>query len=715
MHITLVGAEFEENLAVRYLQGALERAGHRVTSIVFNEPEETERVARRIVESKSDVTGLSMVFTYRAREFATLAARARELGYRGHIVAGGHFAALHAHDLLADEPAIDSVARGEGEAILLSMSSNLDKLDRVDGLVRRHEGNIIENAAATKPADLDTLAWPPRKSPFDHYLGIPITNILSSRGCSRNCAFCSIAAWHRFCGGDRLRLRDPQRLADEMASLYRQGVRIFNFHDDNFILDDKAAMLDRLSAWAAALESRGVMNNFAFAIKCRPDVVDRELFSALVGLGMFRVFLGIEAGTETALRHLGRGQTVADNVRALSILEDLDVHTCFNLLAFNPESTLEDFADNVSFLRAHPRHAMNFCRTEIYTGTPLERRLRKQGRLLGDYWGYDYVMADPLAQTAFDLIYPAFEARNYGEAGLHHLTMQIDYEHQLLRRFFGPHDELRRRVKELIVRVNLNTCDHLERVVENVPRLLTGGDKAAFGLALRECVERDNASLGREVSGLLDEIRWAPLRTSEGRAKRTWVRAAATAGLAAAVALAVGCREKSHATEMAAAPPQTSAGPPPSPPDAAIDVGADAEEAGAETPPSGPAALVKPRLSEHVLKMLAEKVKPAEPVELELWIDDDGNIGKALVLRPKLSEQVEQELLEHVRKLTFPEPTVRKQRFVVYFSKEEIAEQQKPVPVAPSTTHMKERIPPRPEMAPRPPPRPEMAPMRPKR
>ncbi|MFW5741066.1 MAG: B12-binding domain-containing radical SAM protein, partial [Myxococcota bacterium] len=387
MHVALVGAEFEENLAVRYLRGALERAQCQVTTIVFNEAADIEAVAHAIVRAGARVTGLSMVFTYRALEFATVARRARELGYEGHLIAGGHFAAMHADVLLDDVPALDSVAIGEGEQILEALVRHFEDLERVPGLVWRRGEQRVHNPPAS-PAALDALAWPPRKSPFDHYLGIPITNILSSRGCTHRCSFCSIAAWHRLCGGDRLRLRHPGHLAQEMAALYRQGVRIFNFHDDNFVLDDKGAMLARLSSWSQELERGGVMNNIAFAIKCRPDRVDRDVFSVLAAMGMFRVFLGVEAGTAESLRRLGRGQTVQDNERALSILNELDVHTCFNLLAFNPDSTLEDFAGNVAFLRRHPHNAMNFCRTEVYAGTPLERRLRNQGRLLGDHWGY---------------------------------------------------------------------------------------------------------------------------------------------------------------------------------------------------------------------------------------------------------------------------------------------------------------------------------------
>ncbi|MCC6526918.1 MAG: cobalamin-dependent protein, partial [Polyangiaceae bacterium] len=96
MHVVLVGAELEENLAIRYLAGALERALHRVSYVVFDGPDDVERAAREIVASGARIAGYSMVFTHRARQFVELATRARALGYAGFQVAGGHFAAFHA-------------------------------------------------------------------------------------------------------------------------------------------------------------------------------------------------------------------------------------------------------------------------------------------------------------------------------------------------------------------------------------------------------------------------------------------------------------------------------------------------------------------------------------------------------------------------------------------------------------------------------------------
>ena len=523
MRIALIGAEVEENLAVGYIRGALERAGHLVRQLAFNGPDETERLAGELAASGAELAGLSMVFTRRAREFAALAARARELGFAGHVIAGGHFAAFNAERLLADVPAIDSVGLGEGEGIICRLAAAFPRLSAVEGLVwRAPDGRIVRNPPAEKPADLDGLAEPVRRVPFDSYLGLALANVVGSRGCTHQCAFCSIAAWHRLCGGARFRLRSVEGLADELAGLYRRGVRIFNFHDDNFLLGSRSATLERARALSAALAARGV-GRLAFAIKARPDAVDEELFAELRALGLFRVFLGVEAGTAESLGALGRRQSLDDNERSLAIVNRLGLHTCFNLLMLNPDSTLADFAANVEFLRAHPDNPMNFCRTEVYAGTPLEERLRAAGRLVGDYWGYDYRIADGGAQEIFEVVYPAFWERCFGLCGVHCLCMTVDYQHQILDHFFGTTPELRRAVKGFVRAVNLNTVEHLAAGVAAVRSGL--GNQAArqeFRRELTRRVQTDDQRLGAQGQGLLSRIGAA----AEAAQDREWQRVA---------------------------------------------------------------------------------------------------------------------------------------------------------------------------------------------
>jgi len=543
MHIVLVGPELEENLTLRYLEAALVRDGHEVTLVVFDAPRDVDRAAKEIAASGADITGFSMVFTRRAEEFAELVRRCRARGYRGLTVAGGHFAAFHAEQLLEELPALDVVAIGEGEGILCELARDPADLGRVNGLVWRDGATLRRNPPAASPQNLDELAWPTHRRPFDKYLGLPIVNMLSSRGCTHACGFCSIAAWHKMCGGARYRVRSPADVAAEISCLYREGVRLFNFHDDNFLGRDREENLTRYRALRDELKRQGV-RKIGFQIKARPDSIDAEVFILLRSMGLFRVFLGIEAGTETSLKNLGRGQKLTDNVRALELLNGLDLHVAFNLLVLNPESTFEDLEGNVAFLRAHTDNPMNFCRTEIYEGTPLQRRLHKKGRLLGDYWGLDYAITDTRAEEAFQLFRDAFYDRNFGAHPLHYFSSQIDYEHQLRMDFFGTTAELKAAAKGFVRAVNDNTVGHLERVLEAVR---TGRGDAAMRARLFKEVAADDVALHEEGAEVLRQIRELP-------EPKKRIGSATAFAAAAALALA-SCKETAPPQPMEAAPP----------------------------------------------------------------------------------------------------------------------------------------------------------------
>jgi anaerobic magnesium-protoporphyrin IX monomethyl ester cyclase len=612
MKITLIGAECEENLAIRYIRASLEAKGHQVTQIVFNSIGDLESAAQQIANSQSELAGMSMVFTYRAREFARLAARSRELGFRGHLTAGGHFAAFNCRELLRDVPAFDSIAIGEGEDLMCHLAENLGDLSRVPGLVWRDTaGQICQNPPAQKPARLDRLPLPTRLEPPDTFFGLPIANMLASRGCTHSCNFCSISAWHKLCRGPRLRLREPAAIAEEMAALYARGYRIFNFHDDNFFLPNQRKTLQRFWRLRGELESLGV-GKIAFAVKSRPDTVDEETFAFLKEFGLFRVFLGIEAGTGDSLQHLGRGITPGQNERALEIVNRLDLHATFNLLLLNPDSTLEDFRANVAFLRNHADNPMNFCRTEVYSGTPLEQKLRSENRLQGDYWGYNYTIRDARAETAFRLIYLGMGKRHVEDDCVHHLTMRVDYERQLLAHFWNCPDTLRSNAKDFIRRVNLNTCDYLDEIANAAQTgFATTDAQQQFIRNMLNRIGLENDRFTSEGLALVTEFNRA---SQPEKRSRNWQQDAA-ALLVSSLALTGNAYAGSGYFNEISARPHTNEPPLPAP-----------------APQTNHPAIPESSLMHGVIGLMAVKSlamdmpRPGADVELEIKVDAEGKM-----------------------------------------------------------------------------------------
>jgi len=524
LQVALVGAELEENLGLRYIASSLESRGHSVAIIPFNSEQDQESAVRQALEFEPQIVGLSMVFTSRGREFCRFAKGIREAGFGGHLIAGGPFASFNCERLVTEFPDFNSVALGEGEELMCCLAENLDHLERVPGLCFRDDsGRAKINPAIGKPDKLDELPWPKRTT-FHSYFDKPIASVLTSRGCWRECAFCSINAWYERGGGKKFRFRSVESIVAEVSDLYhRHGIRIFNFQDDNFFLPNPAQAAARFSAIRDELHRNGV-GQIAIAVKARPDSITEESIGILDELGLFRVFLGVENASENGLRNLNRRQTVAEVLNALKILNDFDIHVAYNLLMFEPDTVLDEILVNLRFMERHNENPFNFCRAEAYPGTGLERKLLREGRLLGDAFGYDYRLKDARSEAFHQIANYAFFDRNFSDFGLHYFNMQVDFYFQLMRRF---HPELltqtlRAGVRNFIKQTNLDTYERCCEICDFVVATDPTDEVAIRGFAreLRSRVDRQSRSLlvrGERILNWLEDAfarKTSPLTSS---------------------------------------------------------------------------------------------------------------------------------------------------------------------------------------------------------
>ena len=337
-----------------------------------------------------------------------------------------------------------------------------------------------------------------------------------------------------------------------MAVLYHEyGVRIFNFHDDNFFLRSESANLDRFAALKSALGKEAV-GHIAVQIKARPDSISRKVVDCLKELGLFRVFLGVESNAVAGLRTLRRGIRREQNREALHILETAGIHTTFNLLMFDPETTVQDMNDNLDFLEANARFPVNFGRVEVYTGTPLERRLRGEDRLRGDYFGFSYEIRNPEVERAFRMFKQVFTPRNFDDGGMNLVGMKLDYLLHLLAHFY-PHRvtaDLRRQCKSEIEELNRNSVELLKMIQKFTIETELSDSRSEVLLADELVVERDvfDQESRRRMTRLMNRIEQL------GNVGCQWRFPARAAAAAAAIVISTsGCRNTdrdSHPHEM---------------------------------------------------------------------------------------------------------------------------------------------------------------------
>jgi radical SAM superfamily enzyme YgiQ (UPF0313 family) len=437
--IALVGAEYEENLSLRYLAAAVEAAGFPTELVPFNDDAQRGAVIEGILDLDPLLVGISVPFQMRARELLGVATELRARGYRGHVCVGGHFATFEYENVLRDFPAVDSVVRHEGEDTFRELCERIREGQTpgaIPGLVVRGRQGVVVGAPRVLPR-LDDLPWPDRRGEPRDVLGVPTAPLVGSRGCYADCSFCCIFAYAESARGPRYRRRSPENIVAEMKREREQrGVRLFIFHDDNFFLPHLPTNVERYRRLGELLRREGLAD-VAFVIKCRPNDVDPELFRLLKEMGVIRAYVGIETNSGEGIVSLNRRITSADNRRALGVLQELDVYCSFNVLIFDPEATLAGIETNLDFMEEMADRPFNFCRAEVYAGTPLRGILAAEGRLRGDYLAWGYEMREPRVELLFRIASTAFAARNFRSDGVHNLNMGIRFDNEVLR-FFHP-------------------------------------------------------------------------------------------------------------------------------------------------------------------------------------------------------------------------------------------------------------------------------------
>lgn len=416
--IVLVGYEDQDNLGIRYLSSRLLRDGHHTRIVAFGD--DPAHLLGIVESEQPDLIGFSLIFQYMVPTFARVIRALREAGVGAHLTIGGHYASFEPEALLRAIPDLDSVVRFEGEETLAEIVSHLDdptQWRQVAGIAWLDGHQVRLTAARTPAIAIDEYPEPDRRDIDYRSQALPTASVLASRGCPWQCSFCSIISFYAGNGTKGRRRRHPARVADEVAHLVdRSGVRIILFQDDDFLAGGQAAR-----TWAkqvaAEFKQRGLQQRMRFKIACRSDEIREDVLIPLIDAGLCHVYLGVESGDPDDLAALNKHLKPNVHLRAGEILRRLDVSFDFGFMLLEPWSTAATARNNLQFLRRFTEDGWTvagFCRTLPYVGTPIERRLREDGRLSGAALDAEYRFLDPSIDLLWDFCLMAFEGRNFG-------------------------------------------------------------------------------------------------------------------------------------------------------------------------------------------------------------------------------------------------------------------------------------------------------------
>ncbi len=316
-----------------------------------------------------------------ALEIATIAKKAEKM-----VIMGGYHVTFLDKEAL-ETGVVDLIVRGEAEEIMVNLLKTLENdgdLSQVKGLSFIKEGRFIRTAPAPPPHNLDALPFPARDLlPINQYsgtmAGLPVTNLITSRGCPFNCYFCSSSKF----GGLKWRYRSAKSIADEMEILYHDyGYRAFAFMDDNFTLSKK-----RVLAFADELEKRD-MDDIIWWCFSRVDILVRneDMVRRMAETGAFQIFLGLESHNEQTLNDYGKKVGNKEQEQAIRLLNKYGITIHGSFIVGDMNETKEMALQTARWVQKMNPRVAQFSILTPYPGTALYNDVEKERRFLHKNW-----------------------------------------------------------------------------------------------------------------------------------------------------------------------------------------------------------------------------------------------------------------------------------------------------------------------------------------
>lgn len=410
--VVFIAFEERENLGVRYMASVLIKAGYRIRVLDFRL--EKAKILEELGNVKPFLVGISVIFEEHIDHFRDLIEYLRENGIQGHFTAGGHYASLQYEALFNMTPSLDSIVSFEGEHTILELANQLHSgktLDNIKGVIFRSNGEIRVNDLRPLEKDIDIFPYPLRSEIKEYAVNKKYVTILAGRGCIHNCVYCNIGEFYRLPPGPVKRIRDPFKVVEEMEQMYLENnCSIFLFQDDDFPFTTPGRP-NWIEDFCRALDERSLVGKIMWKVNCRPDEIDRERVEMMKKHGLFRIYLGIEDGTDSGLQKINKKQSVSQIIHSVQIVKDLGIGLDYGFMLFQPFTTYTSLKKNLDFLESicgDGYMSVAFLKMLPYFGTRIEKNLRSEGRLIGRPGFLDYDLRDKSLNDYHHFIFDRF-------------------------------------------------------------------------------------------------------------------------------------------------------------------------------------------------------------------------------------------------------------------------------------------------------------------
>lgn len=238
--------------------------------------------------------------------------------------------------------------------------------------------------------DLDQLPYPAyhlldMEQYYYELMGRDFAIMEGSRGCPYQCSFCYLGMY-----GARFRQKSPERLINEIAYVREQfQVRNIYFMDLEFGLNR-----DFLLSFCKALVKHDMDINWC--CQTRVTDVDMHVLRWMRKAGCSLIHFGVESGVDRILRQTGKGISVSDCIKAVSMAHEASIRTALFMNFGFPGETCDEMASTIKLaLQLNPDYA-SFHMIVPFPGTKLAKEIGVDPEAFPSYLypHYNYVQHD---------------------------------------------------------------------------------------------------------------------------------------------------------------------------------------------------------------------------------------------------------------------------------------------------------------------------------
>jgi len=367
----------QPHTGIAYLAGILKRNGIEVKILDMRLRYHAKQLFPTLDLFRPQVIGIT-VFSQHYKRVYDLIHKIKNYGEYPVVIGGPHISAIREAALIESEA--DFAIKGEGEEILLQLCNTLGERNpdysNIQGLIWKSNCGVVENNDRPFIDDLDTLPFPAYEEfPLEKYFCYKdkILPIITSRGCSRRCIFCSV----RLSMGGKFRSRSPENVVAEIQHWYDQGWKNFKFQDDNFSCD-----MNRAKKICDLIVSKNLVIQWCLPTGVRADRLDRGLLEKMKESGCFRIALGVESANNDVLKKIKKGTKIEQVEETVEMVKQVGIELVGFFIVGHPTETYERFMESVEFAERMPFDQVSFWNLVPYPGTELLEWVRDNATLL---------------------------------------------------------------------------------------------------------------------------------------------------------------------------------------------------------------------------------------------------------------------------------------------------------------------------------------------